>query len=151
MPTIKNFERVSQYKQNIIMFKLGERSKKRLTGVNLLLVDCLEIALSKSKYDMTVPWMGGVRTAAEQNNIFKEGNSKCDGYKVLSYHQSGNALDVIPVQGGYDNVKAMNYFAQLMFDTWNDMQYTDEYNLHWGGFWGAKGWDKPHFELRKKE
>ena len=58
------------------MFQFGKRSLERMEGVNAMLIKCAKIALSKSRYDMTIPWMGGVRTAEEQNAIFKEGNSK---------------------------------------------------------------------------
>ena len=70
------------------MFKFGTTSRKRMQGVDPLLIECAERALALSKYDMTIPWMGGIRTAEEQNAIFKDGNSKCDGYEKKSYHQS---------------------------------------------------------------
>ena len=78
-------------------FKWGNRSLERMEGVNEFLVECATEALRISKHDMTIPWMGGIRTAEEQNKIFKEGNSKMDGYEKKSYHQSGNALDITPV------------------------------------------------------
>lgn len=132
-------------------FNWGSRSLKRMEGVNEDLLKCATIALSKSRYDMTIPWMGGLRTAEEQNNIFKQGNSKCDGYDVKSYHQSGNALDVIPVEKGYKNTRAMNYFANLMLITWQELLSKREVSglMTWGGTFGSQGWDKPHYEIRK--
>lgn len=132
------------------MYLFGKTSKRRQEGVNKYLVLCSEIALSKSKYDMTIPWMGGVRTDKDQNDIFKNGNSKCDGYDIKSYHQSGNAIDVIPVIGKYKNLRASNYFANLMLYTWQELLIEGKVKgiMTWGGTFGAKGWDKWHFEIK---
>lgn len=132
------------------MYKWGAGSISRMEGVNPQLVECATRALAKSKHDMTIPWMGGIRTDREQHDIFKEGNSKCDGYKIKSYHQSGNALDVIPVDKGYKNTRAMNYFANLMLVTWQEMLIEGSAKglMTWGGTFGSQGWDKPHYEIR---
>jgi len=131
-------------------YKYGKRSKERMDGVNASLVECATRTLKKSKHDMTIPWMGGVRTSDEQHDIFKAGNSKCDGYNVKSYHQSGNAIDIIPVVGSYENRKAMNYFARNMLITWQEMLMNGEAKgvMVWGGTFGKKGWDAPHYEVR---
>ena len=131
-------------------FKLGTRSLERAKGVNPLLLDCAMKALAISKYDMTVPWMGGVRTAEEQNGLFKEGNSKADGFDKISYHQTGNALDIIPVDGGYENTRGFNHFAKCMYESWQQKIYegTAKGILHWGGLFGKDGWDKPHWEIK---
>jgi peptidoglycan L-alanyl-D-glutamate endopeptidase CwlK len=135
-------------------FKWGKKSKERMKGVTPLLIECATRALYKSRYDMTIPWMGGVRTESEQNEIYLRGHSKADGYKKLSFHQSGFALDVIPTgEDPYSNTLAMNHFSRCMFDVWQDMLIEGKgtnYYLRWGGVWGASGWDKPHYELRKK-
>ena len=34
------------------------------------------------------------RTAERQNELFKQGKSKCDGYKIKSKHQLGRARDI---------------------------------------------------------
>lgn len=139
------------------MYKFGARSMRRLEGVNPQLVECLVRSLAESKYDMTIPWMAGVRTPKEQNDIFKEGNSKCDGYEKLSYHQIeaadngyGNAVDAIPVNGGYENTRALNYFSRLMMINWQEMiaEGIAEGVMIWGGTFGATSWDRPHFEIR---
>ena len=132
------------------MFKWGIKSKERMIGVDEFLIECATRALAKSNYDMTIPWMGGVRTAKEQNALFVDGNTKADGYARKSYHQSGMALDVVPVDGNYTNTKAFNHFAKLMFSTWQVMIYNKEARglLYWGGHFGKNGWDKPHYEIR---
>ena len=132
------------------MYKFGERSYRRIEGVNQDLVNCAEIALSKSRYDMMIPWMGGVRTPEEQNAIFLDGNSKCDGYKIKSYHQSGNAIDLIPVDKKYKNTRGLNHFANLMLITWQELLIKGDAKglMTWGGTFGSQGWDKPHFEIK---
>lgn len=132
-------------------YKFGSRSIDRMQGVNSDIIKCAELALSNSKYDMTVPWMGGVRTVEEQNAIFLEGNTKCDGYSKKSYHQSGNALDIIPVGSApYTKTKEFNHFAQRMYESWQKLLVAGEVKglLCWGGLWGQSGWDKPHWEIR---
>lgn len=133
------------------MFKWGNKSIEKMSGVNVLLVECATRALRKSDHDMTIPWRGGVRTAEQQKEIFEEGNSKCDGYDKKSYHQSGNALDVIPTgRAPYTNYRALNHFAQKMYEAWQDMvrEGKDEgFTLQWGGLWGSIGWDRPHWQL----
>lgn len=132
------------------MYKWGAGSISRMEGVDLMLVECATRALKRSKYDMTIPWMGGIRTDREQHDIYKDGNSKCDGYNVKSYHQSGNALDIIPVDKGYKNTRAMNHFARIMMEEWQKMLRSGEVDkvMIWGGTFGSQGWDKPHYEIR---
>lgn len=131
-------------------YKWGAGSINRMEGVDLMLVECATRALAKSRYDMTIPWMGGLRTDREQHDIFKEGNSKCDGFKIKSYHQSGNAIDVIPVNKGYKGIREMNYFANLMLKEWQSMLLKGEVDklMTWGGTFGANSWDRPHYEIR---
>jgi len=132
-------------------YSWGSKSKERMQGVNELLIECATRALSKSKYDFTVPWMGGIRTAEEQKEIFDAGNSKLDGSPGKeSYHQSGNALDVIPTgPAPYTQSRKFNHFAQCMFRSWQEMIYQGEAKgrLEWGGLWGESGWDKPHWQI----
>ena len=124
-----------------------------MEGVSPILTECATRAIWISKHDMTIPWMGGLRTAEDQNKIFKEGNSKMDGYEKKSYHQSGLALDVIPVVGGYANDKAFRHFAACMFHVYQEMiyqdNYTEPYTLEWGGHW-QNFIDTPHWQIVKR-
>jgi len=126
-------------------FKLGARSIERAKGVNQLLLDCVNRSLMISKYDMTVPQFGGVRTADEQNELFKKGVSKADGINKLSYHQSGNAIDLIPVDGLYENIEGFKHFASIMKIEWSKMKTGKK--LVWGGDWKTF-LDLPHWEVK---
>ena len=121
-----------------------------MQGVDELLIECSTKALAISKHDMTIPWMGGLRTAEQQYEIFKEGNSKLDGFDKKSYHQTGKALDVIPVQGGYSNDKAFRHFAACMFHAYQVMiqegKVPEGLILEWGGHW-QNFIDKPHWQI----
>jgi peptidoglycan LD-endopeptidase CwlK len=150
------------------MFKLSQKSLKNLEGVSELLIETVKEAIDISKSDFCILGDGGIRTAERQNEIFKEGYSKCDGYKNKSYHQSGYAVDLVPFNDGKPTWKSNNDFiniAQAMLESFNKVkkEYKVDIYLHWGGFWDDKdldadgileptdklGWDCAHFELRK--
>lgn len=93
------------------------------------------------------------RTAEEQAAAFARGASKCDGYKVLSKHQLGLAIDVVPQD-------------ELGRPTWNYRRYPTAYKriaavarelgLECGIDWMPSpyedvglGWDPPHYEMRR--
>ena len=99
----------------------------------------------KDGVDFTIVSTAGVRTAEEQNKLFLKGYSKCDGYKNKSYHQSGNALDVVPyVNGGASwDEKELYKVAVCMLQAANDLNY----KLEWGGFWKTFR-DLPHYQIR---
>lgn len=137
-----------------------------MEGVYPPLVECAKMTISDSIYDITVPWLGGVRTVEEQKDCFDRGASKCDGVNDLSYHQIeatpfnpyGMALDLQPV--GWSKMSAsqlsrrQNYIARLMLINWQELVFhyaqegVDIGVMIWGGTFGSKGWDKPHFEVR---
>ena len=131
-------------------YRFGDRSIKRLEGVHENLIVCASKALYASDFDMTIPWMGGLRTAKEQNEIFKKGYSQRDGYTRKSYHQTGMAIDIIPVDGGYTNGAGFRHFAGKMFSQWQSMikngQIPENMYLEWGGHW-TSFIDKPHWQV----
>lgn len=126
------------------LFRWGIASKRRMQGVNMDLVECATWVLeNKSRYDMTIPWMGGVRTEEEQKELFLDAHSQLDGTVNKSYHQSGNALDIIPFNT--DDITEAHYeFACFMLERWIDKGYSGK--LQWGGNW-KNSWDKPHYQV----
>lgn len=153
-------------------YSFGITSHRRMQGVDNILTEVAITTLSFSPVDMTVTWRGGLRTAEEQKELFDAGNSRCDGYYNISYHQSGKALDLVPwYKGKVDNKATDRFemFAKHMFAIFQMFQaigkIPKDVFLHWGGFWSAKdnnndgilsyiddelGWDKPHWELRSR-
>ncbi len=147
------------------MFTFGDASKKHIAGVHDLLQDLAYETIKRSAVDFGVLVNGGLRTAEEQKALFDQGRSKCDGYKVKSYHQSGLAIDFVPyIAGSYtwSNENAFLAIAATALAVWEEVADKQGYYLHWGGFWSAGdlnqnavldpkdrlGWDPPHFELR---
>lgn len=131
-------------------YKFGTRSKERMKGVNDVLIECATRALAISKHDMTIPGTGGLRTPEQQNELFQKGYSQMDGYTKRSYHQSGFALDVIPVKDGYKNDKAFRHFAKCIYYSWQLMakngKIPTNYYLEWGGHW-QNFIDVPHWQI----
>lgn len=131
------------------MYRFGNTSKRRMKGVRNDLIICATKSLEQSKYDMTIPWRGGYRTAEQQNELYPDA-TKADGYNKLSYHQSGNALDISPCAEETSN-RAYNAFAQLMLKNWQIMLLDGTATgwLNWGGLFGSTGWDSPHWEVKE--
>lgn len=151
------------------MYYWSKRSVKNILSVNQVLQILANRLITKSPYDLGVLDNGGKRTAGQQHEIYLKGNSKCDGYIKLSYHQSGLAIDFVPYVDGvftWSNGKAFLSVAKVAFEIWAEMEaegLTKGYYLHWGGYWGdvdldgdnlleitdKLGWDMAHYELRK--
>ena len=143
-------------------YKFGSTSIARMQGVNPLLqkVAFRAIRISSRKkdgLDFTIPPFGGIRTAEEQNELFKQGVSKCDGFNELSYHQTGNALDVLPIitiagkKGNRIYTKDVtNEERELAFHKVATcmLQAAAELGVkvQWGGAWSWS--DYPHYEIR---
>ena len=79
-------------------FKFGNRSESKLATVHKALQLTARKALDYGMADFCV--FDGRRTAEEQHKLYLDGKSQCDGYKSKSFHQSGMAMDCVPVLGG---------------------------------------------------
>ena len=131
------------------MYTLGKKSLENLKGVNPILIEILERALEISSdrvdgVDFTIINTAGVRTPQQQNRLFREGVSNADGYKKISKHQTGDALDVVPyLNGGASwDEKELLKVAVCMLQASKELGY----NLKWGGFWRTFK-DLPHYQL----
>jgi len=126
------------------MFYFGKRSKNILEGVDVRLQIIAKAALENTKIDFGFPSSGGLRTAQEQNQLFRIGKSKLDGYKKRSYHQTGKALDFYAFVDGkaswdkYHLAMVAAAFLQAASDL--------GYKLQWGGLWQDFE-DYPHLQL----
>ena len=126
------------------MFKLSAKSEERLEGVDQRIIEIVDLALTITHIDFGIAGDGGIRTAERQLELYEKGVSKCDGFKVKSYHQTGLAFDIYAYVDGkasWDRNHLTSVAAALL-------QAASElgYKLEWGGLWWA--WqDFPHFEL----
>ena len=91
----------------------------------------------------------GVRTAKRQQELFKQGKSKCDGIKKKSNHQIktdgfGWAVDLYPLPINFNNKQAFKTLAEHI------KQVAKRLNIKviWGGDWKSFV-DMPHWELAK--
>ncbi len=131
-------------------FTFGKVSMAQLGTVNPLLKELALKAIEISTVDFGILPLGGKRNKTEQKKLFDQGFSKCDGTIKVSFHQTGNALDLVPYLDGkytWDNKAAFQAIYLAVTEAWLDM-HNKEYKLVWGGSWKG-AWDKPHYELRK--
>jgi len=147
------------------MFKLSKRSKSRLKGINKKLYKIAVEGVKDSPYDYGIPLTGGLRTEADQQQLYLNGVSKCDGIKKKSYHQSGNAFDIYAYVDGKASWKHSHLIAIGKHLRSFALEKYD-ITLKWGGEFltreqrklpvdkrlklklDGKGWDKPHFEKK---
>jgi hypothetical protein len=101
-------------------FYFSEQSLRKLITVDsrlqILAVKVLEI----SPLDFAIT--SGLRTKEEQNKLFKQGKSKCDGIKNISKHQEGKAIDICPCYLKYDhNTKTNKSLMDFSEEAENDL------------------------------
>jgi len=136
-------------------FAFSTKSLSRMKGVNPQLIIIFNEAIKNSPIDWGLPRDSGIRTAIRQNELFADGNSKCDGYDNLSNHQSGNALDFY----AYVNGKAswekhhLAMVAGVIMSTATRLrkQGKIDIELKWGAEFGSNdfnGYDFPHIEVK---
>lgn len=137
------------------MYVLGKQSKENIKEIHPILRGLVIETIKVTRQDFGIIKGGGFRTAELQNYYYKIGTSTKDGYEKLSYHQSGNAVDLIPWNG-----QKYTWESQLAFERihsavmevwWRDIwcqDDNDDFKLEWGGLW--KGFpDSPHYQLKK--
>ena len=79
---------------------------------------------------LITPQDGWMRTAERQNELFKEGKSKRDGYKKKSMHQLGRAVDIaiIDEEGEVINEYGDHPYYEKLGKFWEESM---------GGQWGG--------------
>lgn len=104
-----------------------------------------------AKQGMVVKALSGLRTYAEQEEVFSRGKSKAHG--GFSNHNFGIACDFgIFVEGKYidDEVDAKRMSSRTMDAMYSSLGVIGrELGLDWGGDWHSFV-DMPHFQLRPK-
>lgn len=127
-------------------YQFSTPSEARLRTVNPVLQRIARRALQISKVDFGVPRLGGKRTAEEQHGLWLSGDSQLDGYEKLSYHQTGNAVDLFAYVDGEVvwEGEPMAVVAAAMLQAASELGY----KLTWGGLW-RDFVDCPHFQLEE--
>ncbi len=134
------------------MYQLSKSSKANMLGVDERLVKVATLAITITQIDFGIPSDGGVRTAQEQNQLFLEGKSMCDGYKKLSNHQiakgetRGKALDFFPYKDGGTSysTESCTHVAAAFLEAASRLGI----KVSWSGFWtGFK--EQCHIQLEE--
>lgn len=126
------------------MFRLSRRSYARLTGVDSRLIYLAEQAIKITPVDFGIAFLGGRRTAEEQNELFRDGFSQKDGYTNLSKHQSGQAFDILPFVNGVPKLDEVYYgmAVSAILITAKELDLAIQAGALWTNFK-----DLPHIEL----
>lgn len=74
-------------------FHLSDRSKLNRSGAHPQLIQISDLAIQITRIDFGHGRLSASRITEEQNQLFKDNKSKCDGYKKLSYHQVADDLN----------------------------------------------------------
>lgn len=142
------------------MYHYSKTSKDTLSTVN----QDLQILFNEIiKYvDCTI--VSGLRTAEDQFELFKKGRAYKrgrwvvvdvdkivtykDGYYNKSYHQSGNAIDVVPYPYMYNEKDMMIRFGGFVLGIATKLKEEGKIKneIEWGfDLWG---WDEAHFQIK---
>lgn len=120
-------------------YKLGTRSKQKLSGVHPDLIMVVTKAISISTVDFTI--LEGIRSVSRQRELYKAGKSTT----MNSRHITGHAIDLAPWpiswewEGFYPIADAMKEAAEDL-----------DISIDWGGDWKSFP-DGPHFQLSRKD
>ncbi len=125
-------------------FRLSKSSLDNMQGVDMRWQYIIDTALKISKVDFGIPKLGGLRTVKDQQHLFNQGASNCDGIKKLSRHQSGLALDVYAYVDGKASWKEehLTMVATAILQSASMLGH----RVSWGGLWRSFQ-DMPHFQL----
>lgn len=127
------------------MFRFSKSSESRMIGLDARLVRVARRALEISKVDFGIPASGGLRTAEQQYELYKDGASQLDGYEKKSCHQTGKALDVYAYVDGHASWERedLTMVACAMLQAAAELGV----QLEWGGLWSSFV-DMPHFQIK---
>lgn len=137
-------------------YAFSDTSLRRMKGLNVELKKLLFLTLKRTPIDFGIAWMGGFRSAEDQNYLFKQEpkvTSK-DGYKKQSKHQSGLAVDLMPYVKGKSSPSKENYLilAGVMFAAANELGLTLRSGMDWDMdseyLIDQTFNDYPHFEIK---
>lgn len=124
------------------MFKLSEKSLKRLTGVHPDLQAVVRRAIEITPVDFLV--IEGLRTKERQAYLLDAGKSRT----MNSYHLTGHAVDIAPIIDGKVSWdwKYFHPMADAMKQAANELGV----KITWGGDW-ATFKDGPHFQTERSQ
>lgn len=150
-------------------YVLSNRSLSNLIGVNKSILEIVKRSIKITDTDFGIIQNGGFRTAEMQNELYKLGVTNCDGFKIKSYHQSGNAVDLVPYVNGRFTwsdrqalIDVLYAFVKSEKELKKEGVIPDDVFFHHGIYWNwadlnndgkltaddKLGWDACHHEMR---
>lgn len=139
------------------MYKIGKNTTRNLESIlksgndrSHQLVYAVKDFIHYTPIDFCIIDNGGFRTAEEQNALFQKGVSKCDGYNMLSKHQLGLAVDLVPWVDGKPTWEKSHAFylagAFMLYCNWKSLPITS--GADWNRDGNLKdGWDPCHMQI----
>jgi peptidoglycan L-alanyl-D-glutamate endopeptidase CwlK len=125
---------------------MNDASRRRLDKVHPTLAAAIKVLIDAlAQNGMQVEVVQGLRSFAEQDEIFRQGRSKPGPIVTRarggqSNHNYGLAVDVVPFNGGQPNWNAP-------LGVWTTIgSEAEKLGMEWGGDW-RKFVDKPHIQL----
>lgn len=119
-------------------FKLSQRSKDRLVGVDGRLVRLVNRAIELTEVDFAVT--EGLRTVERQTELVNKGFSQT----IKSKHLTGHAVDLAAYVDG--KISWDKPFYYKIADAMKKAAQEQEVAIRWGGDFKSF-FDGPHFEL----
>lgn len=136
-------------------FKFGKNSLAKLSGVDVRLVDCCTLALSRSPFDLTI--VEGLRSKERQAELYAQGRTlpgPIVTWTKHSKHLTGKAVDIAPLnmkgQIPWNDKTLFMELGALMMKAAADLKINIRHGADWDkdGILYEKGeYDGPHFEL----
>ena len=124
------------------MFKLSDKSLKRLTGVHPDLQAVVKRAIEITPVDFLV--VEGLRTKERQAYLLDAGKSRT----MNSYHLTGHAVDIAPIVDG--KVSWDWKYFHPMADAMKKAAEELGVKIEWGGNWKTFP-DGPHFQIERSQ
>lgn len=119
-------------------FYYSKSSLKNLKSVDIRLQNLFNEVIKY--YNCSI--ISGLRTVEEQQKVFKKGTSECDGIKIISKHQLGLAVDVVPCPLDWNDYESFAELAGCIKTIASQMGL----KLKWGKYF-KKIKDYPHWEI----
>lgn len=125
-------------------FRFSQRSENNLKGINPNLMKVVRRALEISAVDFSV--IEGLRTVERQKELVATGKSQT----MNSRHISGNAVDLFPVGGDWNNYQCWLPILNAMQQAGKELGVKLRFGITWTDNPNdkpAKFLDAPHIEL----
>lgn len=125
-------------------FQFSPASLRNRAGVDHRLIKISDRAIELTVIDFGIPSLGGLRTELQQNTLYNDGKSNCDGFNKRSKHQDGKALDFYAYVAGQASWN--EYHLAMVAAAHLQAAAELKIPIKWGGLW-KEFKDFPHIEL----